>query len=226
MSTEKIVLFVGPPGSGKGTMSQLCVQELGWKQVSTGDLCRSHIAQQTEIGKEMDFAIKAGKLVSDGLINQMVFEWFSKQNNGPKVVILDGYPRTVQQAVDFEQFEKRNLGDAEVVVAKFNIDDPVIVDRLSNRYICKNKSCQRVYSLKAGSALSPKDEKKCDRCGDEIMRRKDDVPEAIRERLKVYRVHEKNLISQFEKAGYDVKEFQSDVPIAQLFDSFKDSMEG
>ena len=96
MSIERIVLFVGPPGSGKGTLSQKCVQELGWKQISTGDLCRAHIANETEIGKKIDFAIKSGKLVDDGLISQMVFEWFSEQKNGPHTVILDGYPRTVQ----------------------------------------------------------------------------------------------------------------------------------
>ncbi len=225
MSTETVVLFVGPPGSGKGTLSQRCIQKLGWKQLSTGDLCRAHIANETEIGKKIDFAIKSGKLVSDGLISQMVFEWFSEHKNGPKTIIVDGYPRTVQQAIDFDQFVKSQLNGINVEVAKFDIDDPKIVDRLSNRYICKNKSCQRVYSLNAHSTLSPKKEKVCDSCGSEIVRRKDDVPEAIKERLKVYHVHEGELLSQFENAGYKIQKFKSDVPIDQLFTAFKNEME-
>ena len=111
MSIDRVILFIGPPGSGKGTLSQKCVQKLGWQQISTGDLCRRHIAKQTEIGKSIDFAIKSGKLVSDGLISQMVFDWFRQENIESDVVILDGYPRTVNQAKDFDELADQ-LGDS------------------------------------------------------------------------------------------------------------------
>jgi len=224
LSIDRVVLFIGPPGSGKGTLSQECVQRLGWTQVSTGDLCRKHIAKQTEIGKSIDFAIKSGKLVSDGLISQMVFEWFQKGQKQSDVVILDGYPRTVNQARDFNELADK-LGDvSKVVVAKFVIDDDVVVDRLVNRYICKNKSCQRVYSLKSTSSLAPSNDMTCDACGSELIKRKDDTTDAIRERLKVYHLHENDLLSHYEDAGYEIREFKSDLPIDQLFVEFKESM--
>ncbi len=226
MSINTVILLVGPPGSGKGTLSQMCTQELGWEKVSTGDLCRTHIEKQTEIGKTIDFAIKSGKLVSDGLMSQMVFEWFRERQNGSDVIILDGYPRTVNQAKYFNDLAV-NLDDSvKVIVAKFVINDKSVIDRLNNRYICKNKACQRVYSLKAFSALAPKRDMICDRCGAELIKRKDDNPNAIRERLKVYHLHEKDLLSYYENTGYEIREFKSDSPIDQLFVKFKKEMEG
>jgi len=226
LSIDRVILFIGPPGSGKGTLSQKCVQKLGWQQISTGDLCRRHIAKQTEIGKSIDFAIKSGKLVSDGLISQMVFDWFRQENIESDVVILDGYPRTVNQAKDFDELADQ-LGDsAQVIVVKFVIDDTVVVDRLVNRYICKNKSCQQVYSLSAGSKLAPQSDMACDSCGSELIKRKDDNADAIRERLKVYHLHESDLISHYVQAGYEIHEFKSDLPIDQLFTEFAETMGG
>lgn len=221
---NRVILFVGPPGSGKGTLSQKCVQSLGWTQVSTGDLCREHIAKQTEIGKKIDFAIKSGKLVSDGLISQMVFDWFSESNSASDVIILDGYPRTVNQARDFNELADTLNDTADVVVVKFIIDDDIVVDRLVNRYICGNKTCQRVYSLKIASAHAPARTMVCDVCDSNLMKRKDDTHEAIRERLKVYHLHEDDLISHYEDAGYTIREFESDSSIDELFDSFKKQM--
>lgn len=226
MRTNTVILLVGPPGSGKGTLSQMCAQKLGWEKVSTGDLCRTHIEKQTEIGKIIDFAIKSGKLVSDGLMSQMVFEWFRERQNGSDVIILDGYPRTVNQAKYFDDLTTHLDDSVKVIVAKFIINDKSVIDRLSNRYICKNKACQQVYSLKESSALTPKRDMICDTCGAELIRRKDDNPEAIRERLKVYHLHEKDLLSHYENAGYEIREFKSDSPIDQLFVKFKKEMEG
>ncbi len=224
MSIDRVILFVGPPGSGKGTLSQKCVQELDWDKISTGDLCRQHIENQTEIGKSIDFAIKSGKLVSDGIVSQMVFEWFRDNENDSRVVILDGYPRTVSQAKTLDNLAE-TLGDsAEIIIAKFVIDDQAIVDRLENRYICKNKECQRVYSLKASSVLAPKKDMTCDNCDTELIKRKDDNSDAILERLKVYHLHENDLLSHCQKAGYEIREFESNLPIDQLFVKFKENM--
>ncbi len=213
----KVILFVGPPGSGKGTLSQKCVRELAWEQVSTGDMCRAHIANKTEIGQKIDFAIKSGKLVSDGLISQMVFDWFEKRENTDRTVILDGYPRTVQQAEDFSKLLRIMPIDASV--ARFIIDDEEVIDRLSNRYVCKNKSCQRVYSLKT-PALSPKKDMTCDNCGEPVVRRNDDAPEAIKERLKVYHQHEDKLLEYLKSAGFNVVDIKGDQPIDVLFSAF------
>src|SRR5438105_2140053 len=104
-----IFIFLGPPGSGKGSVSRLCIKDLGWVQLSTGNLCRKHIAKQTEIGKEIDFAIKSGKLVSDDLITNMVLEWFQKDFDDSHTVILDGYPRTIMQAQAFTKLFDKQL---------------------------------------------------------------------------------------------------------------------
>jgi adenylate kinase len=226
LNIDRVILFIGPPGSGKGTLSQKCVQELGWEKISTGDLCRQHIENQTEIGKTIDFAIKSGKLVSDSLVSKMVFDWFKSQEGGPKSIILDGFPRTVNQAKAFDELADQ-LGDqAKVVIARFVIDDEAIVDRLENRYICSNKSCQRVYSLKATSSLAPQNDMRCDSCNSELIKRKDDNADAIRERLRVYHQHEQDLLSYYKEAGYEICELQSDMPIDQLFVEFRKSVEG
>ena len=104
-----IIVFIGPPGSGKGTLSGLCVKELGWVQISTGNLCRKHIADKTKIGQEIDFAIKSGKLVSDNLITDMIIDWFKHVGDQVRTVVLDSYPRTVAQAQALTSFLRRIL---------------------------------------------------------------------------------------------------------------------
>ena len=116
---KSVFIFIGPPGSGKGTLSHLCVSSLRWVQLSTGNLCRKHIAEQTEIGKQIDFALKSGKLVSDSLINAMVHDWFSMTIQEADNIILDGYPRTVAQAEALHEYLQKNLSHVDVQVIRF-----------------------------------------------------------------------------------------------------------
>ena len=226
MKNRTIFLFIGPPGSGKGTLSQLCVQKLGWRQVSTGNLCRKHIEEGTQIGKEIDFAIKSGKLVSDNLITQMVVDWFSKNDIQGSAVILDGYPRTVAQAQAFDTFASDSRPPFSIKVVRFELEDDKIIERLARRYICLNSDCQEAYAVFPGSDLAPVKEGICDRCGHAIGRRKDDDLAIIKERLRGYREHEKKLLDFYHNAGYTVYEFFTDQPIEDLFDQFKKMMGG
>lgn len=217
----KVFVFVGPPGSGKGSVSSLCIKNLGWVQLSTGNLCRKHIAKQTETGKEIDFAIKSGKLVSDSLITNMVLEWFQKDFNENHTVILDGYPRTIMQAQAFAEHFKKQLFKSDLHIVRFVLSDEMIIARLSNRLICENKDCQAVYSEGKGTDLSPKYVMKCDYCDGRIGRREDDDKHAVAERLKVYHRHESDLLDFYHKAGQVVHDVFVEKPLSEVFEDFK-----
>lgn len=222
MSHKKTVfIFIGPPGSGKGSLSKMCVHELGWKQLSTGDLCRKHITKGTEIGKQIDFAIKSGKLVTDDLIVKMVDEWLEECFEADECVILDGFPRTVPQAAALNNLIKEKFHSSEITVARLLIEDDQVVARLSGRYICKNEKCQAVYSLVKGSGLAPKENMVCDACSGELMRRCDDTETSVRERLRTYHKHENKLIEFYQQEGKDVIEFNVEKPLDMVFEDFK-----
>lgn len=203
MKTQKdIYLFIGPPGSGKGSLSSICVKNLGWHQLSTGNLCRQHIAEQTEIGKQIDFAIKSGKLVSDSLVTDMVEQWLTDAIEKAPGIILDGFPRTTNQAQALHGIlSHQKFSSAKLVIIKLVISDELIVARLAGRYICNNNECQKVYSLINGSSLQPKQGLNCDECSGLLVRRSDDSEESVRERLRNYYAHESDLLKFYANLG-------------------------
>lgn len=224
MSTvRKIVIFVGPPGAGKGTLSSLCVEQLNWVQLSTGNLCRKHIAEKTEIGQKIDAAIRSGELVADHLISSMVDQWLVEQQ--AQHTILDGYPRTVVQAEALKNLLTTKLNSVEVVVVRLSISEEKVVARLSGRMVCSNKDCQAVYSTIKGSAFEPKNVSACNKCSKELVRRVDDEPTAIKDRLKTYYKHEKHLLDYYEGAGLRVKDLSVERSLDQIFNELKSIME-
>ena len=216
---QDVFIFLGPPGAGKGSLSRLCVKNLGWKQLSTGDLCRKHIQEATLLGKEIDFAIKSGKLVSDSLITEMVIDWLKNQHNGTPV-IFDGFPRTLAQAESLEQIIRKTLPSLKLHVVCFDLDDGVIINRLINRFICTNKNCQAVYSI-LNKDLSPKLTMTCDECGSHLGRRKDDELEAIKERLKIYHEHKQSLLDFYNVHGRKIFKVAVNTSLPQVFDAFQ-----
>jgi len=220
-SAKGIYLLMGPPGCGKGSLAQLCVQQLGWKQLSTGNLCRKHISEQTEIGKEIDFAIKSGKLVSDELVTAMVAEWLDKDAQDAPAVILDGYPRTRAQAQALDNLLSSKPGEWNLQVITFNVSDDTVVDRLSRRYICMDKKCQAVYSLEIADPLLGHEAAKCEICSSQLERRKDDEPAAIRDRLAIYHKHEDVLLQFYKDKGLKIKELNAEQPMLDVFRDFK-----
>lgn len=218
---KEVYVFIGPPGSGKGTLSNLCVTELGWVQLSTGNLCRKHITEGTEIGKQIDFALKSGKLVSDDLIIQLVNDWFSQVVTQVEAIILDGYPRTKYQAEALNRFINDYTGQLQVKVVRFSLDDDIIINRLGSRYTCANKNCQAVYSMVEGSELAPKKPNTCDKCAGALVRRADDAFDSIKERLAIYHKHENDLLQFYRSLGYQVIDFNVDKNLNMVFDEFK-----
>ncbi len=197
MVGRDLYIFLGAPGSGKGSLAARLVQDFGWYQLSTGNLCRYHINAHTPQGLEMDLAIKSGKLVSDDLITGMVLEWLS-QDEGVAPLILDGFPRTEAQALALDNYIQ-GYGHYRCVVIYFDIDDTTVIDRIGARCICSNKSCQAVYSSMPDSVCKPIRPMTCDVCDSQLVRRVDDTKEAIQERLLVYKQHADKLVAFYQE---------------------------
>lgn len=220
---KRIVVFIGLPGSGKGTLSSLCVKNLGWKQLSTGDLCRKHIANQTEIGKRIDFAIKSGKLVSDSIISEMVFDWLVNSFESVNTVIFDGFPRTIVQAELLHNYVKNNFGNGECQFSIFRLNVPleVVRNRVASRIICGNKDCQAGYSADRSSDFYPKRDNICDKCGNLLVKRPDDCGDSVDLRLETYLHNEAQLLDFFKTAEYDVVNLDANAAIDVVFDEIK-----
>ena len=216
----KVFIFIGPPGAGKGSLASLCVKHFGWVQISTGNLCRKHIVEQTEIGKEIDLIIKSGKLINDDLINLMVFEWFNENAGKASGIIFDGYPRTVAQAQAFDAMLNAMFPAVRVRVVLFDLIDDVVVNRLCSRYVCQNKECQAVYSLSPHSDLAPVTTMVCDLCSGHLGRRDDDTEIAVRKRLDIYHRHEQQLLDFYQNNGTEIITLDASKQLREVFDSF------
>ena len=220
----KVFIFIGPPGAGKGSLSSLCVKQFGWLQISTGNLCRKHIAEQTKIGKEIDLITKSGKLINDELINSMVFEWFGEHADKASGIIFDGYPRTVAQAEAFDLMLRDMFPSMRVRVVLFNLADDIVVNRLCSRYICQNKECQAIYSFAAGSDVAAMPTVLCDLCSGPLGRREDDNEEAVRKRLEIYHRHEQQLIGFYRSNESEIIELDASKPLDEVFNDFVHSI--
>ena len=215
-----VCIFIGPPGAGKGSLASLCVKHFDWIQISTGNLCRKHIAEQTKIGKEIDLIIKSGKLINDDLITLMVFEWFHENAEKSSGIIFDGYPRTVAQAQAFDAMLNAMFPAVRVRVVLFDLADDVVVNRLCSRYVCQNKECQAVYSLSPHSDLAPVETTVCDLCSGPLGRRDDDNEIAVRKRLEIYHRHEQQLIDFYQDNGSEIIKLDASKQLREVFECF------
>jgi len=215
-----VFIFIGPPGAGKGSLASLCVNHFGWLQISTGNLCRKHIAEQTKIGKEIDLIIKSGKLINDDLVTSMVFEWFGEHVNKATGIIFDGYPRTVTQAQSFDSMLKEKFPKVRVRVVLFELADDVVVNRLCSRYVCQNKECQAVYSRSSNSDLASTESMVCGLCSGVLGRREDDSEIAVRKRLDIYHRHEQQLIDFYRNNGSEIIELDASKQLQEVFENF------
>jgi adenylate kinase len=188
-----LILF-GPPGSGKGTQSKLLRQRLNWPHISTGDMLRDHVQKEDDLGREIAEIMQSGRLVPDDLVNRLVEERISESDCG-QGFILDGYPRTVQQAGMLENLLERK--GFEPVVVYLEVDYNRIVARLSGRRLCPQ--CGSLYSL---ASNAPQVAEVCDYCGAALTVRDDDREEVIRQRLEAYDRQTRPLLEYFQAGGY------------------------
>ncbi|MFH0701568.1 MAG: adenylate kinase [Candidatus Woesearchaeota archaeon] len=181
------LLVLGSPGVGKGTYTQELVKLFDLQHISTGDIFRENIKNKTNLGKQVESCIAAGKLVSDDLTIALVRERLNARKDN---FILDGFPRTIAQAEALDTMIKIDL------VINFKAERNVIIDRLSGRRVCK--SCGWIYHTKH---LLPQVENKCDHCGEDLFHRPDDFPEAISKRLDTYEKETMPLIDYYTRKG-------------------------
>jgi adenylate kinase len=188
------VVLLGPPGAGKGTQAKLLREKFEACQVSTGDILRKAVADQSPLGKEASAYIRRGDLVPDGVIVKLVAERL-KEKGCAQGFILDGFPRTIPQAQSLEEIlQKMGLGLQSVLLVQ--VPHRIIVERLAGRRTCKD--CGALYHLKFNPSAS---ESVCDRCGGELLQRDDDREETISARLKVYDKQTAPLVDYYRQRG-------------------------
>jgi adenylate kinase len=179
-----VVVLLGAPGSGKGTQAKLIAsQNPGWIHISTGDLFRTEINSGSPLGLSVKDVLTSGKLVSDDVTNQ-VFESQVRQilsKQAPKVLLLDGYPRTAPQAESLKRFAAASSNLGAPFVIEFKIDEKVVIARLSDRLV--NPRTGKIYHRVSNP---PKVLGICDEDGGVLIQRSDDQPETIRKRFKIY----------------------------------------
>ncbi len=191
------ILLFGPPGAGKGTQSALLVEKDGYAHISTGDILRAAIKNETPLGLEAKKQIDKGELVPDEVVTGLVDEAISSLGQQP--FILDGFPRTVVQAENLDEILKNK--DKKISKAIFlDVDTNFLVKRLSGRRVCK--SCGASYHVDASPT---KVEGICDKCSGQTYQRTDDEPSAINKRLEVYEQQTSPLKSYYIEVGNFVK---------------------
>jgi adenylate kinase len=188
------VVLLGPPGAGKGTQAKLLEEKFAAPQISTGDILRKAVAEQSVLGKQASEYIRRGELVPDKLIIDLVAERL-KEKDCEKGFVLDGFPRTIAQAQSLEDILKK-MGLALTCVLSVQVPHKLIVERLSGRRTCKG--CGALYHVVLDP---PKAAGTCNRCGGELFQRDDDREETIGNRLRVYDNQTAPLVSYYRERG-------------------------
>ena len=199
-----VIIMLGAPGTGKGTIAGILSKNLNIPQVSTGDIFRKHIKEGTELGQLAEKYISKGQLVPDevtvGLVENRLDEEAVKEGR-----ILDGFPRTVRQAEELDEMLQKRNRKVDMVI-NLTTPEEEIIERIVNRRVCSNQECKAVYNLILNP---PKKEGLCDKCGAELVQRKDDTVETVKSRLENYFVQTSPLVDYYTNKGNLITELVS-----------------
>jgi len=202
------LVFLGPPGAGKGTLAVLVAETYRIPHISTGEIFRTAIREKTPLGLKVQAIIDSGQLVGDDITIELVKERLA-QGDAKDGFILDGFPRTIPQAQALAEIIEIDSA------VNFDINDEQVIKRLSGRRMCKN--CSQNYHVEY---MPPKAEGICDKCGGELIIREDDKIEAITKRLEVYRKQTEPLIS-FYREKNKLTDVDASPSSGAVFESFQ-----
>ena len=208
------VVLLGAPGAGKGTQCKRIVERYGLLHLSSGDILRQQRAAGTELGKKAQSYMDSGALVPDEVIVGMMVDAISKASAGG--FVLDGFPRTVNQADELDKSLALN-GEKIDIVINLNVDEQIVVERITGRRSCPE--CGAVYHIKN---MKPKVEGKCDKDGAELIQRPDDTAEVIANRIENYHLQTAPVVGYYKNNNtvYDIDANKdADEVLALIFDS-------
>lgn len=217
-----IIIMLGAQGTGKGTVAGLLSKSLKIPQISTGDIFRKNISEKTPLGIEADKYISKGNLVPDDITVPMVEDRLTWED-AKDGAILDGFPRTIEQAEELDKILEK-IGNKVDLVINLVTPKEEIIDRMLTRRVCTNQDCKATYNTKLHP---PKVEGICDLCGSPLKQRADDSdPEAIRKRLEIYEEKTSPLVDYYKNKGV-LKTEEISISINRMgTDVAKDIVEG
>jgi adenylate kinase len=189
------IIFLGPPGSGKGTLAKMLVEKLNFQHIAAGDLLREEVFKKTDLGKEINLYLSEGLLVPDKIIVQLIKNKISSNSRESTDLVLDGFPRSLEQAQALEKMLEELKTRIDGIIY-FKISQEGAIKRLSGRLSCPN--CGAVYHKEN---LPPKVAGKCDLCGSSLIVRDDDQPQTIKSRYQVYENQTRPLIEYYSRGG-------------------------
>ena len=188
-----VIVMLGAQGSGKGTVGTKLAEALGIPHISTGDIFRENIKNNTKLGIEVNEYILKGKLVPDELTNRILMDRLSKEDVVLKGAVIDGYPRTDVQCKKLDEMLE-TLGKKVDLAINLDVDYNELISRITTRRVCKG--CKEGYNTEYNP---PKHDGVCDKCGGEVVQRADDKEEAVKERLDIYYKNEKVILDYYAK---------------------------
>ncbi len=188
------LILLGPPGAGKGTQGARIVEKYNIPHISTGDIFRKNISEGTKLGKKAKEYMDRGELVPDSLVIEIATDRLT-EDDCKDGFMLDGFPRTVEQAVALDAF-LRERGAKIDFVLDIDVPKEELLTRLVGRRVCKN--CGATYHV---TNMPPKAEGVCDKCGGELMQRADDTKGTVENRIEVYNKQTKPLLDYYDKTG-------------------------